>query len=236
MSESVITDGALHVQIMRFFVDHGYGPMVSELAALLGAESEEVVSALQRLAENHGVVLHPNSARIWVAHPFSAAPTNFLVHTPEGCWWGNCAWCSMGVAALLERDSNITRDIVITTTLGADGEQVDVHIRNGRVVENNYLVHFPVPMRHAWDNVIYTCSTMLLFKSEHQIYRWCADHRIGRGDVQPLDTIWEFSKVWYGNHLNPAWKKWSNEEARQIFEEFGLSGPIWHIPASTERF
>jgi hypothetical protein len=189
-----------------------------------------VESALYRLAENHGVVLHPGSARIWAAHPFSAAPTNFVVRSQEGRWWGNCAWCSLGIAALLDRD------VTITTTLGADGPQVDVHIVNGRLLEKQYLVHFPVPMRQAWDNVIYTCSTMLLFESEHAIYRWCSAHRISRGDVQPVEKIWQLSKVWYGNHLNPEWHKWTNEEARHIFEQFGLGGTIWHIPVSDTRF
>ncbi len=230
MHDNPISDAALHYNIIKYFVDHGYAPVTSELATLLNAREDEVVSALHRLAENHGVVLHPNSARIWVAHPFSTMPANFLVHSADSRWWGNCAWCSLGIAALLDRE------VAITTVLGADGRQVDVHIRNGRVVESNYLVHFPVPMRHAWDNVIYTCSTMLLFESERDIYRWCAEHRIPRGDVQPIERVWEFSKVWYGSHLNPDWHKWTNKEARQIFEQFGFSGTIWHIPASDARF
>lgn len=230
MSSEKLSDAALHYQIMRFFVDRGYAPLASELASALAVNKEDVVVALQRLAENHGVVLHPNSSRIWAAHPFSAAPTNFLVQDADRRWWGNCAWCSLGIAALLGRD------VTITTTLGADGRQVDVHIQNGRVLEQNYVVHFPVPMRHAWDNVIYTCSTMLLFDSERDVYRWCDEHRVARGDVQPIEKIWQFSQVWYGSHLRPDWHKWTNEEARQIFEHFGLRGTIWHIPASDIRF
>jgi hypothetical protein len=45
---------------------------------------------------------------------------------------------------------------------------------------------------------------------------------IPKGDVQPISKIWEFSKEWYGNHLNPNWQKWTSEEAAQIFEKFGL--------------
>lgn len=230
MSENLISDAALHYQIIKFFVERGYAPQTAELAAALAADAIVVEAALHRLAQNHGVVLHPDSARIWVAHPFSAAPTNFLVHSPDGRWWGNCAWCSLGIAALLDRD------VTITTTLGADGRQVDVHIQDGCVVETDYVVHFPVPMRQAWDNVIYTCSTMLLFESEQHVARWSREHRIPQGDVQPIETIWEFSKIWYGDHLNPDWHKWSNDEAQQIFAQFGLDGPIWNIPTSDARF
>jgi hypothetical protein len=98
------------------------------------------------------------------------------------------------------------------------------------------LVHFPIPMHHAWDNVIYTCSTMLLFESESKIDDWCRRHGIAKGNVQPLSRVFEFAKVWYGRHADPDWKKWSSEEARAIFERFGLTGPTWDIPTSTARF
>jgi hypothetical protein len=91
-------------------------------------------------------------------------------------------------------------------------------------------------MSSAWDNVIYTCSTMLLFESEQHIDWWSNRHRIAKGDVQPITRIWEFSKDWYGNHLNPEWKKWTAEEAQRMFDRFELRGPIWKIPVSDSRF
>ena len=91
-------------------------------------------------------------------------------------------------------------------------------------------------MQNAWDNVIYTCSTMLLFENENQIDYWCRRHNIPKGDVQPISKIWEFSKVWYGNHLNPNWEKWTSEEAAQIFKDFGLVSKTWKIPVSNTRF
>ena len=33
-----------------------------------------------------------------------------------------------------------------------------------------------------------------------------------------------------------AWKKWSGEEAKAIFETFGLTGPTWDIPTNAARF
>lgn len=57
-----------------------------------------------------------------------------------------------------------------------------------------------------------------------------------RGDIQPIARVWDFAQAWYGNHLNPAWKKWSVEEARAIFERFGFTGATWNVPASPARF
>lgn len=220
----------LHYTILKFIIDTGYAPELEDVVDLLNSNKDDIIAALWNLQDNHGVVLHPNSSKIWVIHPFSLAPTNFLVCCEDKEWWGNCAWCSLGIAALLERD------VVITTTLGANDKQVDIHIRDGQVVESDLWVHFPIPMCNAWDNVIYTCSTMLVFENEDSVDKWCKKHRITKGDVQSISKIWEFSKVWYGNHLNVNWQKWSALDAVNIFKKFDLTDDVWKLPVSDERF
>jgi hypothetical protein len=220
----------LHQRILQHILSHGHAPDNGTLAAEFGVSEQELVSALQSLADYHGVVLHPHSPRIWVIHPFSLAPTNFVVENSKGQWWSNCAWCALGAAALLDTD------VTIRTALGADGHQVELHIRDGELLETGYWVHFPVPMHQAWENVIYTCSTMLLFESESEVNAWCQRHAISKGDLQPVSTIWDFAKVWYGRHLEPDWKKWSTDEAARIFQRFGLIGPTWELQSSDQRF
>lgn len=230
MSKSKITHGLLHSTTIQYIIENGFGPDTTELASLLQVKEPEIIEALRALQEYHGVVLHPNSDQIWVIHPFSLAPTNFTVRTADKEYWGNCAWCSLGVAALLNQD------VTITTVLGADRQQVELHIRDGELVEKGFYVHFPIPMTKAWDNVIYTCTTMLLFESMADVDRWSLQHRIARGDVQSVQNIWNFAKVWYGNHLNPQWEKWTNQQALDIFKQFGLTHDIWYIPSSEKRF
>lgn len=91
-------------------------------------------------------------------------------------------------------------------------------------------------MKNAWDNVIYTCSNMLVFKNEAQVEKWAIKHRIPKGDIQPIDKIWAFSQRWYGNHLDPNWKKWTVEEAKKMFQDFELTNDIWNLGGSSERF
>ncbi len=165
-----------------------------------------------------------------VIHPFSLAPTNFLVNSNKGVWWGNCAWCSLGIAALIEED------VTITTRFGAHDEQIVIHIIRGKMQEKDLYIHFPIPMKKAWDNIIYTCSSMLVFRDEEQINNWTIRHNIPKGDIQPISNVWEFSKKWYGNHLNPDWKKWTMEEAKEIFLQFGLTNKIWDLETSSSRF
>ncbi|MBD2461475.1 alkylmercury lyase family protein [Oscillatoria sp. FACHB-1407] len=230
MQSKQVNNSILHYTIIKFIIDYGYAPEVNELAQCLKVSEAEVVTRLRNLQDDHGVVLHPNSEKIWVIHPFSLAPTPFLVRCGDREWWGNCAWCSLGIAALLGQD------VIITTTLGANSRQIDLHVEDGELMETDLYVHFPIRMVNAWDNVIYTCSTMLVFESESQIDSWSKKHRIQKGDVQPIQKIWEFAKVWYGDHLNPEWKKWTFEEAKAIFDQFGLTNETWKLSVSASRF
>ena len=153
----MVSNSPLHYQILKHVIDFGFAPDVKTLAVLLNTNDKEIEDGLYQLQEYHGVVLHPHQPKIWVIHPFALTATNFIIKSSRGEWWGNCAWCSLGVAALLKED------LTITTSFGAHGEQVVIHITNGEIQEKDLYIHFPIPMKEAWDNVIYTCSNMLVF-------------------------------------------------------------------------
>lgn len=222
--------GELHSHILTHIIVRGFAPDISNLEVSFNCTAEVAKASLIALQEYHGVVLHPSQDKIWVIHPFSLAPTVFTLKSARGVWWGNCAWCSLGAAALL------AEDLSITTTLGGHDEQVTVHIKNGVLDRNDLFVHFPIPMANAWDNVLYTCSTMLLFKNEAEVTSWTNRHNVPKGDLQPIEKIWEFSKVWYGNHLKKDWKKWNTKEAKELFRKFELTGRIWDLEETGMRF
>lgn len=221
----------LHRLIMEAFLERGHPPTIADLSASLDAPPPAIEEALQTLADEHGVVLHPNGAEIWVAHPFSASPTAFWVEADERGWWGNCAWCSLGIATLAGGS------VTIHGRLGGERDPACVRLVDGAVTEGgNLRIHFPIPMRRAWENVIHTCSTMLLFESEAAIDEWCLRHRIPKGDVRSVAAFAPFAAAWYGRHLADDWRKWSSAEARAMFARFGLTGPIWSLEESAARF
>jgi hypothetical protein len=226
----MMTNSSLHYQIIRGIIDNGFAPTVDDLSEIFNINPEEVVKGLYELQDYHGVVLHPNEPKIWAIYPFSLAPTNFYVQSQKGQWWANCAWCSLGVATLLNED------VKITTTIGAETKQIEINIVNGEIQEKNYFIHFPIPMTNVWDNVVYSCSNMLVFENEEQINHWSVRHNIPKGDIQPIEKFFEFSKKWYGNHLNPEWTKWTIDEAKHIFREYELKGNIWNLGDSKGRF
>ncbi len=225
-----LDNASLHHAILTDVVERGCAPSPEELAQRFERSREDVSAALHALMEYHGVVLHPNSDEIWVVHPFSMAPTSFLVRSGQHEWWGNCAWCSLGIAELVGGTATIT------TALGAVGRQVTVTIERGKLLDKGYVVHFPVPMKKAWDNVIYTCSMMLLFETEADVETWCAKRRIPKGDVRPIEQIWSYAREWYGRHLDPGWHKWTANEAAVLFRRHGLDGPIWEVAIGNGRF
>ena len=230
MTACELNCATLHHAIVRHMVDHGSAPSRLALARHFGVDADSVAVTLRALQDMHGVVLHPHVPEVWIAHPFATAPTPFAVHHRERIWWGNCAWCSLGVAALVGGN-----DVTIQTTLGAEGQSVTIHVDGGFVRESLW-VHFPIPMTQAWDNVVYTCSTMLVFDSERAIDEWCVRHAIQRGDAQPIQCAYDFASVWYGRHLDPDWRKWTTDEARRMFARFGFRGPVWALPESKQRF
>ncbi len=226
----MISLSELHYYIIDHIVQKGFAPEVIQLSETYNTTERTIINRLKDLEEYHGVVLHPNESKIWVAHPFSLAPTNFIVKTAKKLWWGNCVWCSLGVAALIEEDCQIL------STFGAHGEPLTIHILEGNILEGEYLIHFPTPMNRCWDNVIYACSTMLIFQDEKQIDKWCITHNIPKGDMQKISEFWEFAKDWYGKHYDRDWKKWTVVEAVELFNKHNLTHHIWNLEDSSDRF
>lgn len=220
----------LHAVIVAYFLDKQRPPTVAELGAHFQREEADVRKALQDLQAYHGVVLHPHSDEVWVAHPFSAAPTTCVVRTESGTWWGNCVWCSLGLAHLAGGTATLE------TRTGALDEPVSIRIEGGKVIDTDFAVRFPVTMTHAWDNVMYTCSVMLAFRNEAQVDDWCRLRGIPKGDVRPIAQIGAFAAEWYAKHADYNWEKWTVREAGDLFTRHGLTGPIWALPEASERF
>jgi hypothetical protein len=91
-------------------------------------------------------------------------------------------------------------------------------------------------MVNAWNNVLFTCSMMLLFEDEAAVDAWCARRGKITGDVRPIEQVWGFAREWYGRHRDLTWVKWTQEEAAVMFARHGLTGPIWELPTAGDRF
>jgi hypothetical protein len=68
---------------------------------------------------------------------------------------------------------------------------------------------------------------MMLFRSEEEIDRWCAATGEPRGEAIPLGTVWELSKVWYGNRMSPDFRGRTIDEVMAMLKQFGLTSDFW---------
>lgn len=71
---------------------------------------------------------------------------------------------------------------------------------------------------------------MLLFRSEEHVDRWCMKWGQQKGAVFTLEQIWGLAKGWYSDDRRaPDWRRKTKEEAQQLLDSLGLSGPFWEL-------
>jgi hypothetical protein len=214
----------VHAIIIQQLLATGGSPHSQQIAALLQITLEEAIRRLDALSEMHGLVLHPHTSEPWVVHPFSTTPTlNFVEATKLG-WWAPCIWCALGVAQLAGGH------VRIHTRIGAEIEPMVLEVKDGLPVdEDETVVHFSIPPRKAWDNVHQHCSLVLPFRTQADVVHWCAAHGHSYGEAVPLHTVADLAQRWYGSYAKHSWRKWTVEQAQQIFRDSGLTSPFWEL-------
>jgi hypothetical protein len=70
---------------------------------------------------------------------------------------------------------------------------------------------------------------MLAFRSEGHVDKWCEAKGIPRGALLSVRQLWGLARAWYGDRLSAQWRRKTPEEAQEIFEELGLTGPFWKL-------
>jgi Alkylmercury lyase len=121
---------------------------VAERHGLAPFEAEEIFRSLQD--RHHALVLLPASPYLWMAEPFSAVPTSYLVRAGERAWFGNCAWDALAILALVGVDGSVS------TRCPMSGVALEVEVRRGQLVAAPGLVHFAVPASRWWESIGYT--------------------------------------------------------------------------------
>ena len=70
---------------------------------------------------------------------------------------------------------------------------------------------------------------MLAFRSEAHVDAWCEQRGLERGAVFPLATCWRLAQAWYADRLSPDWRRRTPAEAREVFDQLGLTGEFWSL-------
>lgn len=138
----------IRARVIQTVRDTSAAPSVAELAVALGLDASTVREAMNALADEHLLVLRPGTHDVWMASPFSAIPSDFIVRRGDRQWFANCVWDGLSVLALLG-------DGTLETHSPASGEALTYEVRDGRV-RGEGIVHFLVPARRFWDEIGFT--------------------------------------------------------------------------------
>jgi hypothetical protein len=87
MTESIDED--VRHYIYRTFAETTLPPTTWQVAEHFGMPIASIENAFERLANAHQIALAPGSYSIWMAHPFSGLPTNYVAAIGSNAYYGN---------------------------------------------------------------------------------------------------------------------------------------------------
>ena len=127
----------------------GTPPLVSRLAREMARAEDDVRTSLQRLEKRRMVVMQPGGVEILMAGPFSAVVTPFRVSVAGITCYANCVWDALGIPATLSADA------IVDTSCGDCGAAARIEVRGREVIGDGFM-HFALPARTWWDNIVFT--------------------------------------------------------------------------------
>lgn len=143
-------DRDVRVAIFQRLIDDAVMPTAEVVAHHLGLDAAAAREAFQRLHAGRAIVLEPGrDDAIRMANPFSGIETPFSVEANGKRYFGNCIWDALGIPALLRADADIV------CSCGDCGAPMRISVRSGNV-QGDGIIHFGVPARHWWDDIIFT--------------------------------------------------------------------------------
>jgi Alkylmercury lyase len=229
-SAMTTVERAIRLYVYEHTVAQGHPPAVDALAAHFDLDRDAMVRCLRRLEAARALLVSRDGGRIEAVPPFSATPTPHWVETPRGGWWGHTAWQALAVPVVLKSDATIY------SRSGGYRESIELTLRGEILVARpEVIVHVSVPAALWWDDIRYTCASILFFRNEAEVHRWCERSGFPRGSTMSLEQCWQLAVDWYEGRLRPDWRRLSIEEAQASLHRVGLVGPFWELSPAGAR-
>ncbi|MEZ4727939.1 MAG: organomercurial lyase [Caldilineaceae bacterium] len=137
--------------IYQHFAATTSAPDLTDIAQHFQLSNEEATGMLKALHDIHALFLDPGTTNIRIANPFSAVPTPFIVDVNGKRYWANCAWDSFGVIAALQAAEGVIR-----ASCTQSGIPLHLEIQQGEVVGTTAMIHFLIPFRQWYEDMIFT--------------------------------------------------------------------------------
>ena len=136
--------------VYNHFADTTHPPSIDETASHFNISTEKASEYYKELHNRHAFFLEPDTLAIRMANPFSGIPTDFKVHANGKTYFANCAWDMLGIPAALHADA------VIEAKFTESNELITIEIEDGKVINGELLVHFPLPFSRWYDDLVFT--------------------------------------------------------------------------------
>jgi hypothetical protein len=143
------TTRRIRAEVYNRLASTGRAPSVAELAESTGAGRDSVEDDLCLLHDGHDLVLGTNG-EVRMALPFSAVPTRFTVTADGVDHWANCAWDALAIPITLKQNATISAEV------DGDTATIEMDVTDGTLAAPDGLVHFAVPARRWWDDIVDT--------------------------------------------------------------------------------
>ena len=144
-----MTDAEVRAFVYDITMRSARAPLREQIASALGGSEESVAQSLQRLSAARMLVLQRGTNEILMVPPFSAVPTPFVVEARNILYYANCIWDALGIPVMLNSDAQIGTscgDCGAAMALSAEGDNV----------RGEGLLHFAVPARDWWKDIVFT--------------------------------------------------------------------------------
>ena len=82
-------DKDVRYYIYKSFEETTKPPTTEDISNVFEIPISQAEESFQRLAGDHQIVLASGSYSIWMAHPFSSIPTNYVTEVGGKKYWGN---------------------------------------------------------------------------------------------------------------------------------------------------
>ena len=127
----------------------GKAPTIQVSAMILDEDPGAVRASFQRLADGHVFILQ-SDGEVMAANPFANIQTTFVVESGEGTYSAMCVWDALGIPVMLNTDA------IVRTACGDCNDAMELRVRDGMLEDVAAMIHFGVPARHWWDNIVFS--------------------------------------------------------------------------------
>jgi hypothetical protein len=211
--------------VFNYFFEHARAPVLEEAMRHFGLSRQEAFEGMRQLEADHHILLVPGTQRILMANPYSGITTPFRVHIGRLQYFANCAWDTVSLHVMLDRDAKVE------SYCHHCAEPIDILLKGGKVVSsrpNEPLIFLSMPVAKWYDNLVNTCSNnMVYFASREHMEGWLDAHPGLTGEALTPEKMALVCKPLSKGRMELDYQRPPKEELMTYWDSVGMKSDFW---------